>query len=237
MVAVGAVTVFLLGDDEEAFPPPEAADASGLLAVGGTLTPRRLMAAYRHGIFPWYAEGQPLLWHSPNPRFVLAAGKLHVSRSLERTLRRNTYSLRADTAFDEVVAACAEAPRPGQRGTWITEEMRHAYGRLHRLGVAHSVEARLGSALVGGLYGVSLGSAFFGESMFSSAEDASKAAFATLARALFAAGCHFIDCQVETDHLTRFGAEPWPRRRFLKALAVAVDSPPLDAVFRSLHES
>lgn len=228
------MTVFLLTDDEEAFPPADAADASGLLAVGGQLTPRRLMAGYRRGIFPWYADGQPVLWHSPNPRFVLPAGKLHVPRSLERTLRRGAFVVRADTAFDQVMEACATAPRPGQDGTWITAEMSAAYRALHRLGVAHSVEAWRGLELVGGLYGVALGSVFFGESMFSQAPDASKAAFVTLARSLFAAGCRLIDCQVETEHLARFGAEAWPRRRFLKELALAVDEPPLDAVFQAL---
>jgi leucyl/phenylalanyl-tRNA--protein transferase len=229
------VTVFLLTDDEEAFPPPDAADGSGLLAVGGRLTPRRLLAGYRRGIFPWYADGQPVLWHSPDPRFVLPSGKLHVPRSLERTLRRGSFRIRADTAFDQVVEACAKAPRPGQDGTWITFEMRSAYGALHQLGVAHSVEAWRGAELLGGLYGVALGSVFFGESMFSQAPDASKVAFVTLARALFAAGCRLIDCQVETDHLARFGAEAWPRGRFLKALAPAVDEPSLDSVFRALQ--
>jgi leucyl/phenylalanyl-tRNA---protein transferase len=229
------VTVFLLTDDEEAFPPADAADASGLLAVGGQLTPRRLMAGYRRGIFPWYADGQPVLWHSPNPRFVLPSGKLHVPRSLERTLRRGAFVVRADTAFDRVMEACATAHRPGQDGTWITAEMTTAYRALHRVGVAHSVEAWRGLELVGGLYGVALGSVFFGESMFSQAPDASKAAFVTLARSLFAAGCRLIDCQVETEHLARFGAEAWPRRRFLKELALAVDEPSLDAVFHALR--
>ncbi len=193
------------------------------------------MAGYRRGIFPWYAAGQPVLWHSPNPRFVLPSGKLHVPRSLERTLRREAFVVRADTAFDRVVEACAKAPRPGQDGTWITAEMGAAYGALHRLGVAHSVEAWLGPELVGGLYGVALGSIFFGESMFSQAPDASKSAFVTLARALFTAGCRLIDCQVETEHLTRFGAEAWPRGRFLKELALAVEEPSLDAVFHTLR--
>ena len=229
------MTVFLLGDDEEAFPPPEAADRSGLLAVGGRLTPRRLVAAYRRGIFPWYAPGQPVLWHSPDPRFVLPAGKLHVPRSLRRTLRRRTFVLRADTAFGRVLQACAETPRPAQDGTWITPEMRTAYEALHRLGIAHSVEAWQGPQLVGGLYGVALGSVFFGESMFSHAPDASKAAFVTLAAALFAAGCRLIDCQVETEHLARFGAESWPRRRFLRELASAVEGPSLEPVFHLLQ--
>jgi leucyl/phenylalanyl-tRNA---protein transferase len=231
------VTVFLLTDDEEAFPPPDLADKSGLLAIGGPLTPRRLMAGYRRGIFPWYSSGQPVLWHSPDPRFVLPAGQLHVPRSLERTLRRAPFTLRADTAFDQVVEACATAPRPGQDGTWITDEVRMAYGELHRLGTAHSVEAWQGSELVGGLYGVTLGSVYFGESMFSHVPDASKVAFATAARVLFAGGCRLIDCQMETAHLARFGAVAWPRRRFLKELAVAVQEPSIDAVFQTLGVS
>jgi leucyl/phenylalanyl-tRNA--protein transferase len=227
------VTVFLLGDDPEAFPPPERADRSGLLAVGGDLRPRRLLAGYRGGIFPWYSEGQPILWHSPDPRFVLLPERLHVPRSLEKVLRRQTYSLRADTAFDAVVEACAEAPRPGQDGTWITSEMRAAYGALHRMGHAHSVEAWKEEQLVGGLYGVAVGRLFFGESMFSHAPDASKASFVAAARALFAAGCLLIDCQVETEHLARFGARDVPRRRFLQRLAAGVDGPPLHGVFAS----
>jgi leucyl/phenylalanyl-tRNA--protein transferase len=223
--------VFLLGDDPEAFPAPERADRSGLLAVGGDLRPARLLAGYRRGIFPWYSEGQPILWHSPDPRFVLLPERLHVSRSLEKVLRRGTYSLRADTAFDAVVEGCAEAPRPGQDGTWITPEMRAAYGTLHRMGHAHSVEAWKEGQLVGGLYGVAVGRLFFGESMFSRAPDASKAAFASAARALFAAGCLLIDCQVETEHLAHFGAEEVPRRRFLRLLAAGIDGPPLHGVF------
>lgn len=229
------VTVFLLGQDPEAFPPPERADRSGLLAIGGDLTPARLLAGYRRGIFPWYSEGQPILWHSPDPRFVLLPGQLHVPRSLHRTLRRGTYQVRADSAFPEVLSACASAPRPGQDGTWITAEMHAAYVALHHLGYAHSVEAWQDGALVGGLYGVALGRVFFGESMFTTAPDASKAAFATAARALFDAGCLLIDCQVETEHLARFGAANVPRRRFLQLLGPAVQgSPPLQGVFASL---
>jgi leucyl/phenylalanyl-tRNA--protein transferase len=229
------VTVFLLGQDPEAFPPPERADRSGLLAVGGDLTPARLLAGYRRGIFPWYSEGQPILWHSPDPRFVLLPGRLHVPRSLEKVLRRDTYDIRADTAFSEVLQACAKSPRPGQDGTWITVEMNNAYIALHRLGHAHSVEAWKDGTLVGGLYGVALGRVFFGESMFTRSADASKAAFVTIARALFDAGCLLIDCQVETEHLARFGAMDVPRRRFLQLLAPAVQGrPPLHPVFASL---
>ena len=229
--------MFLLGQDPEAFPPPERADRSGLLAIGGDLAPARLLAGYRRGIFPWYAEGQPILWHSPDPRFVLLPGHLHVPRSLEKVLRRRTYEIRADTAFAEELRACAEAPRPGQDGTWITPEMHGAYVALHRLGHAHSVEAWQDGELVGGLYGVALGRVFFGESMFTRAPDASKAAFVTLARALFDAGCLLIDCQVETDHLGRFGAANIPRRRFLQLLGPAVQAgPPLHPVFASLGQ-
>ena len=230
------MTVFLLGQDPEAFPPPERADRSGLLAVGGDLSPARLLAGYRRGIFPWYSEGQPILWHSPDPRFVLLPDQLHLPRSLEKVLRRRAFEFRADTAFSEVLTACAESPRPGQDGTWITPEMHAAYMELHRLGHAHSVEAWKDGALVGGLYGVALGRVFFGESMFARVPDASKAAFATIARALFDAGCLLIDCQVETEHLARFGAADIPRRRFLRLLAPAVQGrPPLHPVFASLR--
>lgn len=217
--------VHLLGPDPTLFPDPNRADVSGLLAVGGDLRPERLLAAYRHGIFPWYSEGQPLLWHSPNPRFVLEPAKLHVGKSLQKTLRRGTYSVRWDTAFERVIDACAETPRPGQDGTWITEEMREAYVVLHRQGYAHSVEAWEGERLVGGLYGVSLGAAFFGESMFAHAPDASKVAFVTAVQRFGEWGFTLVDCQVETEHLARFGAEHWPRRRFLAALAKALEAP------------
>lgn len=228
------MTVYLLGNDPEEFPPPERADRSGLLAVGGDLRPARLLAGYQRGIFPWYSEGQPILWHSPDPRFVLLPGRLHVSRSLEKVLRRGTYRLSADTAFAEVVEACAHVPRPGQDGTWITEDMQEAYRTLHRLGHAHSVEAWSGDTLVGGFYGVAVGRIFFGESMFARAPDASKAAFARAARALFDAGCMLIDCQVETDHLARFGAVELPRRRFLQLLTAGLSGPPLHAAFSTL---
>ncbi|MET0404798.1 MAG: leucyl/phenylalanyl-tRNA--protein transferase [Cystobacter sp.] len=217
--------IYLLGDDPLLFPPPERADRTGLLAVGGDLSPERLLSAYSQGIFPWYNEGQPLLWHSPNPRFVLEPAKLHVGRSLRKALKARGYDIRWDTAFADVIAACAEVPRPGQDGTWITPEMQRAYVTLHELGYAHSVEAWAGDTLVGGFYGVSLGAAFFGESMFARAPDASKAAFATAVERFQAWGFHFIDCQVETEHLARFGAEHWPRKHFLQALAVALGEP------------
>ena len=219
--------VFLLSDDHpELFPHPGRADPSGILAVGGDLSPERLLAAYRNGIFPWYSEGQPILWHSPDPRFVLEPAKVHVGRTLRKTLSRKPYAVRYDTAFAEVITRCGEVPRPGQDGTWITGAMRDAYVELHRLGFAHSVEAWTPEGrLVGGLYGVSLGAAFFGESMFALAPDASKVAFVTLCERLVGWGFHFIDAQVETEHLARFGAQPWPRARFLRALKEALVVP------------
>jgi leucyl/phenylalanyl-tRNA--protein transferase len=207
------------------FPPPELADDGGLLAVGGDLRPERLILAYAAGIFPWYSEGSPILWHSPDPRMVLHAPDLQVNRSLAKAMRRSPYDVRFDTAFRTVIEACATVPRPGQRGTWITAEMIDAYDELHRRGLAHSAEAWQGDTLCGGLYGVSLGRAFFGESMFAHAPDASKVAFVTLVRQLAGWGIDLVDCQVHTDHLARFGAEEWPRPRFLAALAKALEHP------------
>lgn len=211
-------------DDRLVFPPPELAE-DGLLAVGGDLSPQRLVLAYSLGIFPWFDEGQPILWHSPDPRMVLETGNLHVSRSLEKSIRRAPYRLTFDTAFREVMEACAKAPRPTERGTWITAEMIDAYSELHRLGLAHSAEAWSGSGLAGGLYGVSLGGVFFGESMFSFQADASKIAFACLVRQLEKWGISLVDSQVYTNHLARFGAEEWPRERFLRRLALELASP------------
>ena len=217
--------VYLLGDDPALFPPVTKADRSGLLAVGGDLSPERLLNAYARGIFPWYSEGQPILWHSPSPRFVLEPGKAHVGRSLRKQVKRGLFEVRLDSAFPEVIQACGESPRPGQSGTWITEEMEQAYVRLHELGYVHSAEAWQGGQLVGGLYGVSLGSVFFGESMFWRVPDASKVAFAVLLQQLLAWGFSLIDCQQETSHLARFGAEAWPRKRFLEALAAGLEAP------------
>jgi leucyl/phenylalanyl-tRNA--protein transferase len=210
-----------------AFPDPRLAEPDGLLAVGGDLSPERLLAAYSAGIFPWFSGDQPILWWSPDPRLVLEPAALHVPRSLQRTLRRATYWVTADTAFEQVIRACAATPRPGQDGTWITGGMIEAYQALHALGYAHSFEAWEGDALVGGLYGVSLGAAFFGESMFARRPDASKVAFATGVSFLRRRGVRLIDCQVRTDHLVRFGAEDWPRERFLDALEDALRVPTL----------
>jgi leucyl/phenylalanyl-tRNA--protein transferase len=215
--------IYRLGADL-AFPDPEESDPSGLLAVGGDLSPQRLLLAYSIGIFPWYAEGEPILWHSPDPRTVLLPADLRVARSLRRTLASGRFEVRLDTAFDAVVAGCAEAPRREGPGTWITPEMREAYARLHGLGFAHSAEAWEEGRLVGGLYGVSLGSAFFGESMFATRSDASKVAFVTFVRQLARWGFELVDCQVTTPHLQRFGAVEWPRRRFLERLAHCLES-------------
>ncbi|AKQ68785.1 Leucyl/phenylalanyl-tRNA--protein transferase [Myxococcus hansupus] len=218
--------IYLLSDEHpELFPPPERADKSGVVAVGGDLRPERLLSAYAQGIFPWYSEGEPILWHSPDPRFVLTPDTLHTGRSLRKTMARGVYEVRYDTAFRRVITECGRMPRPGQAGTWITEEMLEAYVALHDAGFAHSVEAWADGELKGGLYGVSLGAAFFGESMFAHAPDASKVAFATAAERFQGWGFHFIDCQVETEHLARFGAVNWPRRRFLAALDKALKEP------------
>jgi leucyl/phenylalanyl-tRNA--protein transferase len=208
-------------DDRLLFPPADLAE-DGLLAVGGDLRPERLLLAYAQGIFPWYSEGQPILWHSPDPRMVLRAEDLHVPRSLRKTLKKGVYRVSLDTAFADVIAACASARRPGQRGTWITRAMKKAYLELHRQGFAHSAEAWAGDSLVGGLYGVSIGSAFFGESMFAREPDASKVAFVTLIEQLARWGITLIDCQVHTEHLERFGATEWRRRAYLAALRTAV---------------
>lgn len=216
--------VYRLGE-EPRFPDPEDSDPSGLLAVGGDLEPRRLLRAYALGIFPWYSEGQPILWHSPDPRALLVPAELHVPRSLRRTLRRGRFEVRLDSAFPEVVRACAELPRPDQDGTWITADMRHAYGRLHDLGFAHSAEAWEDDRLVGGLYGVSLGGAFFGESMFAMRSDASKVALVVLVEQLQDWGFDLFDCQIESEHVARFGARPVARSEFLRRLRNSLERP------------
>lgn len=208
--------------DELVFPPPEGASREGIVAIGGDAKPERLLLAYAQGIFPWPSEGLPLLWFSPNPRFVLVPTEVHVPRSLAKTIRRAEYNVRVDTAFDDVMEACSQVPRPGQDGTWITDELREGYGELHRLGYAHSIETWRGDELVGGLYGVSLGRAFFGESMFALAPDSSKVATVALLGNLRVWGFAFVDCQVRTPHLERFGARDWPRKEFLSKLREAL---------------
>lgn len=207
------------------FPPPEAAEASGLLAAGGDLSPDRLLLAYASGIFPWYSEGDPILWFSPDPRMVLRPSRLRVSRSLRKYARRSPIDLRMDTDFEAVIRGCAEAERPDGGGTWITPEMIRAYCRMHDLGYAHSVEGRLEGRLVAGVYGLSLGGAFFAESMFTRAPNASKLALVALVRQIDAWGFDFLDCQVYTENLARFGASEWPRARFLAALDETLQRP------------
>ncbi len=212
---------------DDPFPPVSKAlkSPNGLLCAGGDLSPERLVEAYRHGIFPWYSEGDPILWWSPDPRMVLFPPELKVSRSLRKTVARGTYEVRFDTAFGRVIDECA-APRLGQAGTWIVPEMRAAYGRLHGLGLAHSVEAWRDDELVGGLYGVAMDDAFFGESMFSRAPDASKAALVALVERLAAAGCRVIDCQQATPHLASLGAREIRRKDFVHLLQESIQYPP-----------
>lgn len=203
------------------FPPVSTATAEmgGLLAVGADLSPARLLDAYRRGIFPWgTVEGHPL-WYSPDPRMILVPGEFRISRSLRKTLRSGRYEVRFDTAFAAVIAGCAAMPRPGQDGTWITDDMAGAYIRLHELGWAHSVETYGEGDLLGGLYGLAIGGMFYGESMFSRRTDSSKIAFAHLVRHLEENGFGMIDCQMHTTHLASLGARPIPRRDFLRRLA------------------
>jgi len=210
------------------FPPLERAldEPNGLLAAGADLSLPRLIEAYRGGIFPWFSEGQPPLWWSPDPRMVLVPSELKIPRSLKKRLARRNYEVRADTAFADVIHACA-APRPGQEGTWITPELAAAYVALHRAGHAHAVETWIGGELAGGLYGVALGRMFFGESMFTRVPDASKIALAHLARQLERWRYGMIDCQMKTAHLARFGAREVPRAEFMRKLSILVNYPPV----------
>jgi leucyl/phenylalanyl-tRNA--protein transferase len=216
--------IFRLVDDL-VFPPPDYADPSGLLAVGGDLSSDRLLAAYRLGIFPWYSEDQPILWWSPDPRLTLELDDFKLSHSLAKTMRKGVFKVTLDRVFEEVIGACATVPRDGQKGTWITSEMQAAYIRLHGLGYAHSVETWFDGKLVGGLYGVSLGKAFFGESMFHRHTDASKVALAKLVEKLKSWGFRFIDSQMTTEHMLRLGAKELSRRVFLKQLQAALRHP------------
>lgn len=201
------------------FPPANLASPEGLLAIGGDLAAARLLEAYRHGIFPWYSEGQPIMWWSPDPRALLFPGKMKISRSLLKIIRQRKFNVSFDQAFLKVVQACSE-PRKKQseKGTWITPEMMNAYCKLHELGFAHSVEVWFEKKLVGGLYGISLGRAFFGESMFSGTSNASKIALVTLAKQLEKWEFHFIDCQLPSDHLSSLGIETIRRDQFLQQL-------------------
>ena len=208
------------------FPPVEKAlkSPNGLLCAGGDLSPRRLMDAYSHGIFPWFSEGDPILWWSPDPRMVLFPDELKISRSLRKTLEHDRFETRVDTAFAQVIANCA-APREGQSGTWIVPEMVEAYTKLHELGHAHSVESWLDGELVGGLYGVSIGKVFFGESMFTREPDASKVALVRLVERLRAGDCRLIDCQQATAHLASLGAREIPRTEFAMRVQESIQYP------------
>ena len=209
------------------FPPVTTAKKSpnGLLCAGADLSPDRLVDAYSHGIFPWFSEGDPILWWSPDPRMVLLPGEFKVSRSLRKTVARETFDVRVDSAFRRVMRECA-APRDGHAGTWIVPEMIDAYVRLHERGFAHSVESWLDGELVGGLYGVQMGEAFFGESMFARATDASKVALVHLVERLHAQGCRVIDCQQNTRHLASLGAREISRKAFVQLLGESIQYPP-----------
>ena len=214
----------------DAFPPLEQAliEPNGLLCAGGDLSAQRLLLAYRQGIFPWYSVGEPILWWSPDPRMVLVPSEFKISRSLQRTLRAGTYQIQLDSNFPAVMRFCAQTPRNGQVGTWITAEIQEAYGKLHKLGFAHSVETWMNGKLVGGLYGLAIGKMFYGESMFSHATDTSKLALAHLTRFLIEQGFGLIDCQMNTPHLASLGAREIPRSEFITQLLALTAVLPLN---------
>lgn len=216
--------VFVLSE-ALAFPPPRLATPEGLLAAGGDLSPERLLLAYRTGIFPWYSDDEPILWWSPDPRLVLYPRDVHISRSLAKVIRRGDFTLSLDRAFERVIRACASVRDRSGEGTWIVPDMVEAYCGLHGRGYAHSVEAWQGQRLAGGLYGVSLGRGFFGESMFARVANASKVALAALAAYLESEGFDFIDCQVTTGHLQRMGAREIPRELYLEELRRSLQAP------------
>lgn len=214
------MTVYYLGD-EPVFPPAEYSDPDGVLAVGGDLSPRRLIEAYTNGIFPWYSSETPIIWWSPDPRFVIYPSDVKISKSMRQVLRRKIFEIKFDTSFREVITACS-GKRKHEKGTWITAEMIEAYVTLHKMGYAHSIESWCEGKLAGGLYGVSLGGIFFGESMFSRESNASKAAFITLADNLAGLGFDLIDSQVHTDHMESLGAFEMNRRAFLEIVKNSV---------------
>ena len=218
---------------DDPFPPVETAltEPNGLLCAGLDLSPERILAAYREGVFPWFNPGEPVLWWSPDPRMVLAPVEVKVSRSLRQRMKRGGYEIRVDTSFREVMLGCA-APRKGQSGTWISRPMLDAYTRLHELGYAHSVETWMDGELAGGLYGVAIGRMFYGESMFSRRADASKLALVHLCRQLEARGFGLIDCQMETAHLASMGAKPIPRRDFIREMKRLIELEPIPAPWR-----
>ena len=216
--------VFLLSDTID-FPPPHLASKEGLLAVGGDLSQKRLVLAYRMGIFPWFSDGDPILWWSPDPRLVLYPSEIKISKTLKKIIKKDVFSVTMDMAFDEVINQCAQVRRQNNQGTWIVKDMIYAYCKLHRSGFAHSVEVWQQEELAGGLYGVSLGKCFFGESMFSRVSNASNIALVKLAKYISELSFDLIDCQVRTDHLIRFGAREIPRKRFLNQLEISLNAP------------
>ena len=216
--------VFLLSDTID-FPPPHLASKEGLLAVGGDLSQKRLVLAYRMGIFPWFSDGDPILWWSPDPRLVLYPSEIKISKTLKKIIKKDVFSVTMDMAFDEVINQCAQVRRQNNQGTWIVKDVIYAYCKLHRSGFAHSVEVWQQEELAGGLYGVSLGKCFFGESMFSRVSNASNIALVKLAKYISELSFDLIDCQVRTDHLIRFGAREIPRKRFLNQLEISLNAP------------
>jgi len=212
-------------DEWFSFPAAEGASSDGVLCIGGNLSPGMLLSAYQQGAFPWFNDDDPILWWNPDPRFVLIPTELHVSKTMRKVIKKRHFALSIDTDFAAVIRACAGTPRSGQGGTWITDEMIKAYERMHELGWAHSVEARLDGRLVGGLYGISIGTAFFGESMFSLEPDASKAAFIPLVWRLIDEGFTLIDSQVRTDHIASMGGKSIDRASYLSMLSAAITAP------------
>jgi leucyl/phenylalanyl-tRNA--protein transferase len=219
--------VYQLFPEVSLFPPTEEAEDDGLLAVGGDLTKERLLAAYSKGIFPWYEAGQPILWWSPDPRLVLIPEELKISRSLRKVLRKQQFEIRFDSAFQQVIKACADVRIQQGDGTWIIPEMQQAYAELHQEGFAHSVESWLDGELAGGLYGISLGQCFFGESMFSTRNDSSKVALVALVEFSKQVGIKMIDCQMTTSHLLSLGAREIKRKVFLQNLKIHLEEPTL----------
>ena len=214
-------------DSGLAFPSASCAHDDGLVAVGGDLCAERLVAAYRHGVFPWPVDDLPVLWFSPNPRLLLVPSRVHVSRSLRKLIKKGLWRVSFDTCFERVITRCATIPRKREQGTWIRADIVQAYCRLHDLGLAHSVEVWNEARLVGGLYGVAIGAAFFGESMFAEQANASKVALVELAHRLSRYGYLLIDCQIVTNHLRTMGARPWHRAAFLDKLKIALETPTL----------
>jgi len=215
------------------FPPAWLARYDGLLCIGGDLCAKRLILAYRNGIFPWFSNSEPILWWSPNPRLVLFPSQIRVSKSLKKTIRKDCFSIRINTAFEQTIRACSQSRQDKPEGTWLVDEMIDAYITLHKMGIAHSVEAWQGDRLAGGLYGISLGKTFFGESMFSLVANASKVALVALADELDSQGFGMIDCQVTSGHLLRMGAQEITRDLFLNILDHGIDEKVPDSLWRS----